>query len=399
MKIYKFNWRGINRAGKTITGKCFATDAIMAKKELRLQGILVKKIHSSFFSRFTFKPVRNSDITFFTRQLAILTLANVPLLQAFSIIIATQKTGLFQYLLLCLKRAVAAGHSLSSVLAQHTNYFNHFYCSLVAIGELSGSLDLMLEKIANYREKMLHLKQQIHKALFYPAIIMLIAIIITSALLLFIVPQFENLFKNFGARLPAATQIIIDIAHFIQRYGWLFCLTISSLLCIVIFLCKTSSFFLQKMTAITLHLPLAGVLIKKAFIARMASTLHILLAAGIPLGKALQVTAGMAQYPLYVNALQQVHSAINKGQSLQSALRQTQQFPVLVEQLIGIGEESGHLESMLIKIADIYAKEVDNIIIILNTLLEPLIMITLGLLIGGLVVAMYLPIFKLGSII
>ncbi len=351
------------------------------------------------FQLFFIKPIRHADITLFSRQLATLLLASIPLMQAFDLIIHNNKNPSLQKLLRLIKFTIENGHSIARSLQRYPQHFSAIYCQLVAVGEQTGTLDLMLDRIASWQEKTDQLKNKIKKALFYPALVIGIATIITIALLILVIPQFINLFNSFGAALPGFTQLIINFAHFLQNYGWLLA-GLSMLLIIGLPICKRKSARVARwVDYLLLRLPIIGKTIQKACIARLARTLTTTIAAGIPLNNALQIVAGAGGNYYYTQAILHARTLINKGQPLHFALKQTGKFPALVEQLVGIGETAGKLENMLAKIADIFEKEVDNTIDTLSDLLEPFIMLVLGIVIGSLVIAMYLPIFKLGNIV
>lgn len=342
--------------------------------------------------------IKRGEITALTRQLATLLTAGIPLLQAFSIIAKGQQNLKMQALTHKIKYSIEKGNSVAETLAYYPQYFGTLYQSLILAGERSGTLDRMFEKIALYRENMDVIRGKIKKALFYPTAVIMIALLITVFLLVFIVPQFKILFTGFGAQLPTATLFIIKTSEFLQTYGWILLLLVIGFIIALNQTIKRSSVFANKFDRLLLALPITGSIIKHAILARFARTLATTFAAGLPLIDAIQITAGTADNRIYNNAILKIADEIKGGNMLHSSLKQVELFPYLLVQMIAVGEESGTLEKMLQKSAEIYEKAVDNAVENLSSLLEPVIMVILGLLIGGLVIAMYLPIFKLGSL-
>lgn len=399
MKTQTYRWQGKTLQGKIITGEQSASDIISLKNELRNQGILVLKIHKKISLSLNSYTIRAHEITVLTRQISTLFNAGIPLLQTLELIARGTNHAPLKTLLLDLKNAIASGHSVASTFRKHPRYFNELYCNLVAAGEQSGTLDILFDRIANYREKTDYLTNKIKKALYYPLTIFLTALIITLILLLFVVPQFQTLFSNCGKNLPAATQFIITLSNALKN-NFLIILIANILIAVLVKVAlKKIKFFALLVDKYLLHLPVFGKLIKHAIFARLSQTLATIFAAGLPLVDALLAVANSTNNKIYKAAMRQVSEDVTVGQSLHLALKQTHLFPNLFLQLVAIGEESGTLEDMLNKIASIFQQEVDQTIDIFSSLLEPFVMIILGIIIGGLVIAMYLPIFKLGSVV
>jgi type IV pilus assembly protein PilC len=396
-----FCWQGINKAGAIVAGEITTTHAKLAKELLGQQGIavrLLKKKRFSFFSPHT-KKITALDIMLFSRQLATLYKAGIPLAQALDVLSKTVEKIALKNLILALKNEVSAGHPLHQALALYPRYFDGLYCNLIAMGEQSGTLDILLQQIAAYQENLHLLKKKIKKALFYPAIVFVVAIVVSSILLLFVVPQFEILFQSFGGKLPGFTLFVIQVSQNFKHYGWLWVLL--SFAAVVIFkqAKKRSLGFSDHINRGILKLPIIGKILQNAAIARFGKTLALTFAAGLPLVDALNSVAGTVGNPCFAKAILHIRQEVSQGQRIVVAMQQTGRFPSLVEHMVGIGEEAGALEIMLGKIADFFEAEVSMAVDTLSSLLEPFIMVILGLLVGGLVVAMYLPIFKLGTIL
>lgn len=396
--LVTFYYKGITQLGQVMQGELQASSKIAALMELRRQGIATRSLRKKY-QFFTRKKIRPTEISLFARQLATLVNAGIPLLQCFDIIAQGQKNQTMQNLIDEIKRTVNLGVPLAESFRRHSKYFNELFCSLVHIGEQSGNLDLMLTKIAIYKEKIESLKNKIKKALSYPFAVLIIALVVTVAMLMFIVPQFESLFIGFGATLPTFTLCVVNFSRFLKTY-WL---TILIAICISSFLIinfiKNSPMLLKLLENGLLKIPIIAPLLKKTAHARFSRTLSITLAAGLPLLDALVLVANTAGFLIFKEAILTMRQTILNGQHISVAMQQTQLFPHKIIQMIAVGEESGTLDNMLSKIADFYEEEIDNSIELFNSLIEPLIMALLGLLVGGLVVAMYLPIFKLGSIV
>ena len=396
-----FIWTGTDKRGVRVKGQTRGTNPTIIKADLRKQGItpLTIKKQSSLFSQQKKKKITPKDIAVFFRQLATMMSAGVPLVQSFDIIGRGHDNVSMRELILKIKAEVESGTSLSETLAKHPIYFDELVVNLVNAGEQAGVLEALLDKIATYKEKTEYLKAKIKKAMFYPAAVIVVAIIVTSILLIFVVPQFEQLFTSFGADLPAFTRLVVNLSEFLQEWWWLvFGIAIGSVVGLLQAK-KRSRKFSRNLDRLILKLPIVGSIMHKASIARYARTLSTMFAAGVPLVEALESVAGATGNVVYSDAVLMIRDSVATGQQLQFAMSQTGLFPNMVEQMVAIGEESGALDSMLSKVADFYEQEVDDAVDALSSLLEPIIMSILGVLIGGLVVAMYLPIFKLGAAI
>ncbi len=396
-----YTWEGLNRNGDKVNGVLESNSIAIAKVTLRNQGIIIKKIavkRKPFFDRKN-KKITQAEIAAFSRQLATMLQAGIPLIQSFEIVSKGQKNARMQTLIGDIKKEVESGLTLAESLQKHPVYFNELFCSLVDAGERSGSLEIMLDKVATYKEKVESIKKKIKKALTYPIAVLVIALIVTVALLIYVVPQFESLFKGFGADLPALTRAVVIMSEFVQSYWYLLFGGIGLVVGSLIYAKKRSVKFAHAIDRYLLKLPVIGTILEKAAIARFSRTLSITFAAGMPLVDALESVSGATGNILYSNATIKIRDEVSNGQQLQLAMSNTQLFPHVVVQMIAIGEESGALEQMLGKVADHYEEEVDNAVDSLSSLLEPIIMSILGVLVGGLVIAMYLPIFKLGSVV
>jgi len=396
-----FAWEGTDRRGNRVKGESRAANQNMIKADLRRQGITPLKVRkkSALASRSKKKKITPKDIAIFTRQLATMMSAGVPLVQAFEIIGKGHENPAMQELVMAIKNDIEGGSNLRDALAKHPLYFDELVCNLVEAGEAAGVLDTLLDKIATYKEKTEALKSKIKKALFYPTAVIVVAFIVTAILLIFVVPQFQELFSGFGADLPAFTQFVISISEFMQAYWWAIFGGIAIGIYAFIEGKKRSPKFNHFLDRLVLKAPIVGEIMRKAAIARYARTLSTMFAAGVPLVEALESVAGATGNVVYGDAVRRMRDSVATGQQLQLAMQQTGLFPNMVVQMVAIGEESGSLDSMLAKVADFYEQEVDDAVDGLSSLLEPLIMAILGVLVGGLVVAMYLPIFKMGSVV
>jgi type IV pilus assembly protein PilC len=402
IKINTYVWKGFTSAGSKSQGEINSTSIALARAELRRQGVTLTKISKKtkpLFFRSGAKRIKAVDIAVFSRQLATMLSAGIPLVQAFDIVAKGMNNPTLQKMIVDIKNDVETGTPFASALAKYPKYFNELYTNLVNAGEQSGTLDVMLGRIATYKEKIETLKGKIRKALFYPTAVIFVAFLVTAGMLVFIVPQFESLFKGFGADLPALTNLVIRMSEYFQRYWWLVFGSIGAGVWFFMRAMRQSTHFAGLVDKFILRLPILGDIIRKAVIARFTRTLAVTFAAGLPLINALQAVAGATGNQVYQLATNRIRESVATGQQLQLALKETELFPNFVVQMIAIGEEAGSLETMLSKVADFYEEEVDNAVDGLSSLLEPLIMIILGVLVGGLVVAMYLPIFKLGSVV
>ena len=395
-----FEWQGLTKTGQKVNGEQAAINIFYAKALLRTQGITPVKVRLKRTLLFTHreKKIKAVDIAFFTRQLATLLAAGIPMVQALELIATSQSNTTLEGVIIHIKTAVESGCTLTDALRKYPQYFNALYCNLIATGEQSGALENILHRIASYKEKTEILKSNIKKALLYPSAVLSVAMIVTTILLIFVVPQFETLFNGFGSHLPTFTLGVIALSKALQKYGLL---AFIILLCTVTFTkiaIRKSMRIAKCFDKFLLQIPIIGHILENAIIARFTRTLAITFAAGIPLVDALRSVASASGNLVYYEAALRMRDDISAGQSFYAAMKSTQLFPNRVSQMIKIGEESGSLDTMLHKISDFYEQQVDTAVDGLSGLLEPLIMVTLGLLIGGLVIAMYLPIFKLGSV-
>ncbi|MFY8351974.1 type II secretion system F family protein [Pseudoalteromonas sp. SSM20] len=397
-----FAWVGVNARGKKMEGELNGPSVAIVKAQLRKQGIIpskVKKKAQPLFGLNNEKPIKPKDIAVFTRQLATMLLAGVSLIQALDMIANGSENKSLQKLITKIADEVKAGDPLSNALRAHPKYFDDLYCDLVESGEQSGALDRIFDRVALYKEKAEALKSKIKKAMFYPIAVLTIAFIVTVILLIFVVPQFEQVFAGFGAELPAFTQFVIGISEFMQAYWWI----VFGVLFIGIMLFKRAHQSSKKVRDNTdkavLKFPVVGTILHKAAVARYARTLSTTFAAGVPLVDALDSAAGASGNALYRDAILDIKNEVSSGNQMNFAMKNSGVFPDMVVQMVAIGEESGSLDEMLGKVASIYESEVDDAVDGLSSLLEPLIMAVLGVLVGGLIVAMYLPIFQLGKIV
>lgn len=396
-----YQWAGVNRKGGANDGVIEADSLAIAKITLLKQGIILKKIIKKRKPLFDNKnkKIKPGNIAVFSRQLATMIEAGIPLIQSFDIISKGQSNARMQKLIEMIKKNVESGLTLAEALQKFPQFFNDLFCNLVDSGEKSGSLDTMLKQVATYKEKIESLKKKIKKALTYPLAVITVAFIVTAVLLIFVVPQFETLFNGFGAQLPALTQIVISLSRFFQAWWHLISSTIIGVIYGFIHAKKYSIRFANRLDHILLKIPVVGAIMEKASIARFSRTLAITFAAGLPLVEALTTVSGATGNVVYADACNKIRDDVSNGQQMNVAMSNTHVFPNMVIQMIAIGEESGTLERMLGKVANFYEEDVDNAVDSLSSLLEPIIMSILGILVGGLVIAMYLPIFKLGSVI
>ncbi len=396
----EFLYEGTNRGGTKVKGEIFALNDALAKNELRKQGInplKVKKKPKSLFGGAA--KITPSDIAIFARQMATMMQAGVPLVQSFEIIGQGNDKQNMQKLILGIKSEVEGGVSLAEALSKQPLYFDPLFINLVNAGEQSGALETMLDKLATYKEKVEALKAKVKKALFYPIAVLVVAFIVTVILLVFVVPQFQDLFDSFGADLPALTLFVIGLSEFMQDWWWVIALGIAGTVYTIIRIKKTSPKMQEAFDRMALKAPVVGEITTKSAIARFSRTLETMSAAGVPLVEAMESVAGATGNIIYHNASLKIKDEVSQGTQLQTSMRNTGLFPNMAIQMVSIGEEAGSLDDMLAKVADFYETEVDNAVDALTSLLEPIIMSVLGVLVGGLIVAMYLPIFKLGSVV
>jgi type IV pilus assembly protein PilC len=396
---FPFRWEGRDKKGKRLKGRSLAPDEAALRADLRRQGIAPSRIRKQSNIMKSGGKVKPMDIAVFSRQLATMLAAGIPLVQGFEIVGAGHEKPAMQRLILDIKSDVEGGTSLHEALAKHPLYFDDLYINLVEAGEQAGALEGLLDKIASYKEKTEALKKKVTKALFYPAAVLVVAIIVTTILLLFVIPQFEELFKGFGADLPAFTQMVINLSRFVQSKGIYILAVVIAIFWTFFYFKKRSKKMRELLDRAALKMPVIGPILNKAAIARFARTLSTMFAAGVPLVEALESVAGATGNIVYENAVMRMRDEVATGQRLQRAMETTELFPNMVVQMIAVGEESGSLDTMSAKVATFYEAEVDNAVDAMSSLLEPLIMVILGVLVGGLVIAMYLPIFKLGAVV
>jgi type IV pilus assembly protein PilC len=393
-----FAWEGRDKKGARIKGRSLAPDEQTLRAELRRQGVAPSKIRKQRQGRKGGK-VNAGDIAVFSRQLATMLAAGIPMVQAFEIVGAGNEKPAMQKLVLDIKADIEGGTSLHEALAKHPLYFDDLYVNLVEAGEQAGALESLLDKVATYKEKTEALKKKVKKALFYPAAVLAVAVIVTIVLLVFVIPQFESLYKGFGANLPAFTQFVIHISQIVQHDGFFIAMVVGGAAWAFFYFKKRSKAMREFLDRLILKMPVIGPILNKAAIARYARTLSTMFAAGVPLVEALDSVAGATGNIVYENAVLKMRDEVSTGQRLQRAMENTGLFPNMVNQMIAVGEESGSLDEMSGKVATFYEAEVDNAVDAMSSLLEPLIMVVLGVLVGGLVIAMYLPIFKLASVV
>ena len=396
-----FTWNGTDKSGRTAKGEIHAASSAMAKAQLRRQGIKPKTVRKKGKPLFggQGKPIKPADIAIFTRQLATMMKAGVPLVQSFEIVAEGLEKPRMQELVTNIRNDVASGTGLAPSLAKYPRLFDELFCSLVASGEDSGTLEVMLDRVATYKEKTEQLKAKIKKAMTYPAAVVVVAIVVTGILLVKVVPQFAETFRSFGSDLPAFTLAVLGISNFVQK--WWFVILIGIIAMVFLFReAKLRSVpFAEFLDRMALRAPVVGGVVHDAVIARFSRTLATTFAAGVPLVDALDSTAGAAGNSVYAKAIRRIRDDVTTGTTLYQATKSTGLFPNMLLQMMSIGEESGALDDMLDKVANHYEDAVDNAVDSLSSLMEPIIMSVLGVLVGGLMIAMYLPIFMLGSVI
>jgi type IV pilus assembly protein PilC len=395
-KENQYLWEGKDKHGKIIKGEMRAIGEATVSASLRRQGINVTKIKRR---RGSTQAVTAKDITLFTRQLATMMKSGVPLLQAFDIVGRGHSNPSVARLLMDIRTDVETGSSLEQAFRKFPLYFDDLYCNLIGAGEAAGILDSLLDRLATYKEKILAIKSKIKSALFYPISIIVVAFIITAVIMIFVIPAFKELFSSFGADLPAPTLIVMRISDIFVTYWWAIFGGIGGGFYAFFYFWKRSKKMQTVMDKLMLKLPVFGDLIRKATLARWARTLSTMFAAGVPLVEAFDSVAGAAGNAVYFEATKKIQREVSTGTSLTVSMQNTEVFPSMVLQMVSIGEEAGSLDAMLSKVADFYEAEVDDAVEALSSLMEPIIMVVLGTLIGGLVIAMYLPIFKLGQVV
>ncbi len=394
VKEVLYTWEGKDKTGKVVKGEMRAPGEASVSAHLRRQGINVSKVKKSATGS---GRVTEKDIALFTRQLATMLKSGVPLLQAFDIVGKGHDKPAVSRLLMDIKTDVETGNSLEQAFRKFPLYFDDLYCNLIGAGEAAGILDSLLDRLATYKEKIQAIKSKIKSALFYPISIIVIAFVITAVIMIFVIPAFKELFKNFGADLPAPTLVVMAISDFFVAWWWAIFAIVGGSVYGFFYAWKRNKKMQRLMDQLMLKIPVFGPLVRKATIARWTRTLSTMFAAGVPLVEAFDSVAGAAGNAVYADATKQIQRDVTAGNSLNAAMVSTNVFPGMVLQMVAIGEESGSIDSMLSKVADFYEAEVDDAVEALSSLMEPVIMVVLGTLIGGMVVAMYLPIFKMGQ--
>src|SRR5574343_302558 len=397
VKESTFQWEGKNKDGKTVRGELRAASESVVQTTLRRQGITNTKVKKLRFK--SGGKITDKDISLFTRQLATMMKSGVPLLQSFDIVGRGHSNPAVGKLLLDIKADIESGSSLSQAFRKYPLYFDALYCNLVSAGEQAGILETLLDRLAAYKEKILAIKSKNKSALFYPIAVIVVAFIITAVIMIFVIPAFKDVFKSFGADLPAPTLIVIAISDFFVAYWWAIFGAIGGALYSFFESWKRSEKMQMAMDRLFLKTPIFGEIIRKSVIARWTRTLSTMFAAGVPLVEALDSVGGAAGNYVYKDASREIQAEVSTGTNLTQAMKNTNIFPSMVTQMVSIGEESGSLDSMLSKVADFFEAEVDDAVEAMSSLMEPMIMVILGTLIGGMVVAMYLPIFKIGSVV
>jgi len=390
-----FLWEGTDKTGKALRGEMRAGGEAVVNAQLRRQGIKVLKIKKQ--SKFGGGSVSEKDVTLFTRQLATMMKSGVPLLQAFDIVGKGHSNPAVARLLMDIKADVETGSSLKQAFLKYPLHFDALFCNLVGAGEQAGILDSLLDRLATYKEKILAIKSKIKSALFYPIAIIVVAFIITAVIMIFVIPAFKQVFTAFGADLPGPTLVVMAISEIFVAYWWAIFGGIGGGVWFFLYTWKRSVKMQQVMDRLLLRVPVFGELVRKSAVARWTRTLATMFAAGVPLVEALDSVAGAAGNHVYYAATKIIQGRIATGTSLTVAMQEVEVFPNMVIQMVAIGEESGSLDSMLSKVADFFEAEVDDAVEALQSLMEPMIMVVLGTLIGGMVIAMYLPIFKMGQ--
>ena len=398
-KLATYEWVALDKRGKRMKGDMPAKNASLVKAELRRQGMNPQTVRERSKPLFgaTGSTVKPQDVAIFSRQIATMMSSGVPMVQAFDIIADGQKNVRFKNILLDVKQSIEGGAALHEALARHPVQFDELYCNLVHAGEASGVLDTVLDTVATYKERTEAMKKKIKKALFYPMMVLVVVFMVILIMLLYVVPVFSKTFQDAGAQLPAPTQMLVDASQVMQHYWLVVIGTIVGAIVAFIYFKKRSPKFAHFLDRVALKMPVMGNIVRNSAIARFARTLGVTFRAGVPLVEALEAVAGATGNSVYADAVRQMRDDISVGHQLQLAMKQTDMFPNMVVQMTGIGEESGALDNMLFKVAEFYEDEVSNAVDTLSTLLEPIIMVVLGTIVGGMVIALYLPIFKLAG--
>ncbi|WP_375170175.1 type II secretion system F family protein [Marinobacter sp.] len=400
-KLESYVWEGKDRKGNKSKGELTGSNLALVKAQLRKQGIVPDKVRKKPKPLFGggSKKITPFDIAMLTRQLATMMKAGVPLVQSFDIVADGLENKGLQELVLAIRNDIASGTSFAGALRRHPKHFDDLYCNLVDSGEKAGALEQMLDRIATYLEKTELLKKKVKKAMTYPIAVIVVAIIVTAILLVKVVPQFESLFKGFGAELPVFTQFVVGLSEWMQ--SWWFAVLLGIMGTIFLFkeAVRRSQKFSDLVDKYTLKLPVVGEILDKSAVAKFGRVLSTTFAAGVPLVDALDSVAGATGNAVYRDAIDRIKNDVASGTQLQASMRQQDIFPVMAVQLTAIGEESGNLDEMLGKVAEHYEAVVDDMVDNLTALMEPMIMSVLGVLVGGLIIAMYLPIFQMGQVV
>ena len=400
-ELETFLWEGKDKRGKKIKGERAGRSEMLIKAELRQQGIIpgrVRKKPKALFGSDSGKSIKPKDIAIFTRQMATMLNSGIPLVQSFTIIGQAAENPRLKKLITNIRNDVESGTTLSEAFAKHPVYFDELYVNLVEAGESAGVLDQVLESIASYKERIESLKGKVKKAMFYPATVVAVAISVTLLLLIMVIPQFEEVFQSFGADLPAFTRMVVNASEFMQAQGWWVVVLVVAAIWGLVQFKKRSKPFAHFIDRWSLKLPIIGPVLEKSALARFASTLATTFAAGVPLVDALKTVAGATGNVVYEEAVLQIREDVATGHQMQLAMQQTGLFPPMLIQMTAIGEEAGSLDAMLLKVATFYEEEVNNTVDALSSLLEPIIIIFIGVVVGGMVVAMYLPIFQMAAV-
>lgn len=397
--LQTFTWTGTDKRGTTMKGEQLAKNANLLKAELRRQGITPKVVKAKSKPLFgsAGSTITSKDVAVFSRQIATMMKSGVPLVTAFEIIAGGQKNPRMKDMLDDIRSSIESGSTLNEALGRHTVQFDELYRNLVKAGESAGVLDTILDTIATYKERTEELKGKIKKALFYPAVVIAVAIMVSAILLIFVVPQFENVFKSFGAELPSFTKMIVEASRFMTAYWYIVFGTLIGGIFAFVQAKKRSEAFSRLLDRLTLKLPVIGKIMHDGAIARFARTLATTFKAGVPLVEAMDTVAGATGNVVYSDAVRRIKEDVSVGYQLNVAMRQVNLFPHMVIQMASIGEEAGALDTMLFKVAEFYEQEVSNAVDAISSLIEPFIMIFIGVVVGGMVIGMYLPIFKLAA--
>jgi type IV pilus assembly protein PilC len=396
-KLTLFTWEGVDRNNRVVRGEMRAASVSVVSSSLRRQGVKPGKIKKQSFSGGG--KISEKDIALFTRQLATMIRAGVPMLQSFDIASRSSNNGKLSRLLSTVKQDVEQGSSLNAAFRKHPRYFDDLYCNLVAAGESAGILDSIMERLATYKEKIIAIKSKIKSAMFYPVAVIAVAVIVVAVIMWFVIPAFKQVFSSFGATLPWLTAIMIDISDWFVNFWWVVVFFLVGAPMLFMFLWRRFPLIGQRVDRLVLKLPVFGSILQKAAIARWTRTLSTMFAAGVPMVEALTTVAGAAGNHVYFEATKKIQNEVSVGTGLTTAMAGTKVFPSMVMQMTQIGEETGALDSMLTKVADFYDREVDDAVAAMSSLIEPMLIVFLGVIIGTIVVAMYLPIFKLGSVV